>query len=298
MIGIEKSTLTIIVAVIVLLLTSLLISGCMDASDRSNGDAQNQLDSDTSEQTDDPETLFPEGMLEGLQKNGFLIESLDEIACDVTESGDHYIRYYGTYNGYIIIFAKSNATAIGEMNIAGKLFLCSNLFHIYAYRDGELYKLQDVYNDGLLSDENIAEIYEIHKRFEFRDRRWWHPSEISFPEEMLEGLQKNGFLIESLDEISCEIDPLSKTRYYGMYHEYIILFSAGEMRVNTEITVAGETFFHGDCFNIYAYKDGELYTLQEAYEKGILNEEDIKDIAEYHRQFEDDMCKISEELYE
>ena len=163
MIGIKRSTLTIIAALIVLLLTSLLISGCMDAADQPNGDAQNQLDSNTSEQTDEPETLFPEGMLEGLQKNGFLIESLDEI--------------------------------------------------------------------------------------------------------------------------SCEIDPSRETRYYGTYHDYVVFFSAGQMRVNTEITVAGETFFHGNYFNIFVYKDGDLYKIQEAYEKGILNEEDIKGIAEYHKRY-------------
>ena len=80
------------------------------------------------------------------------------------EGKEYGLRYYGTYNDYVIIFEGGILNCLGEVVIAGYLFRYSNDFYLYAYQDGEFYDFLDVYNQGLISDEDVKSIYEAHRR--------------------------------------------------------------------------------------------------------------------------------------
>ena len=45
-------------------------------------------------------------------------------------------------------------------------------------------------------------------------------------------------------------------------------------------------FIHpnGDCLDVYDSKDGKIYSLTEAYEKGLLSEENIKSVNELYKK--------------
>jgi hypothetical protein len=51
--------------------------------------------------------------------------------------------------------------------------------------------------------------------------------------------------------------------------------------------VAGEGFTHGEMFEIYAYKNESLITLESAYENGYLELGEVMIIADIHADFED-----------
>jgi hypothetical protein len=77
---------------------------------------------------------------------------------------------------------------------------------------------------------------------------------------------------------------LTDNVYYGSCRGCVILFCGGLLPSITELTVANERFIYSNVFSIWVYKNGEFITLEDAYAKGWLTDENIADIAEYHRQ--------------
>ena len=74
-------------------------------------------------------------------------------------------RYYGTFNGYIIFFVEHpsiGATIDADRGVGDFIFYHSGNFQIYAYKSGEFYTLEEAYRNGLLSDNQIEKIYNIH----------------------------------------------------------------------------------------------------------------------------------------
>ena len=78
-------------------------------------------------------------------------------------------------------------------------------------------------------------------------------------------------------------------RYYGTYSGYTVFFKSGSTtdRDNTDLTVAGQEFKYGSPFTIWAYKDGEFYDLEYAYNNGLLSRGQIRAIAKYHEKFQE-----------
>jgi hypothetical protein len=79
-------------------------------------------------------------------------------------------------------------------------------------------------------------------------------------------------------------------RYYGMFGDgYCILFQhvGWDIEFDCYQEVAGEGFTHSEMFEIYAYKNESLITLESAYENGYLELGEIMIIADIHADFED-----------
>ena len=74
-----------------------------------------------------------------------------------------WLCYYGSYNGYDIVFEQTMLTAQLTITIGGEKFVYSSHFILHAIKDGEFYKLQDVYAAGSISREDIAQIAAEHK---------------------------------------------------------------------------------------------------------------------------------------
>ena len=80
-------------------------------------------------------------------------------------------------------------------------------------------------------------------------------------------------------------------KYYGVYNGDCVPFTAridalfyvGAIR----FTVAGELFDFADGADVIeVWKNGDIFTLEEAYEKGYLTAEQIADIADMHRNYD------------
>ena len=99
-------------------------------------------------------------------------------------TGENYmygVQYYGTFGGYHIILSPKRAAvsmpssvAIGEYR-----FEYGDYFKLLAYKDGVAWYLGGVYKNGLLSDEQIGQIYQCYIRYsqEIYTRKAWEEHE-------------------------------------------------------------------------------------------------------------------------
>ena len=94
----------------------------------------------------------------------------------------------------------------------------------------------------------------------------------------------NAWLEERGREISW-YEAGGSNRYYGTYGEAVAIFSPGITDAIWEINVAGESLMWHSGFSISVYKEGKFCSLEEAYENGILTQENVKSIADYHGWF-------------
>ena len=76
------------------------------------------------------------------------------------------MRYYGTYNGYIVLFDSGPLCVMSEERIGKKVFYHGSNFNIYAYKDREFLLLKDIYEQGLISASELATIAQIHMEFQ------------------------------------------------------------------------------------------------------------------------------------
>ena len=53
-------------------------------------------------------------------------------------------------------------------------------------------------------------------------------------------------------------------------------------QVNRDIDVGGVMFHYRDGNSIEVWKDGEFYSLEEAYDKGHVSIENLQEVAERH----------------
>lgn len=104
-----------------------------------------------------------------------------------------------------------------------------------------------------------------------------------------------GSIEDALDEyIGFEVDhtwaspfsPRGCLRYYGAYGEMFVVFDESDMQMESREKIAEEVFWHCTSFSLYAYNNGNVIKLNEAYEQGLISAEDIAEIAKMHLQFD------------
>lgn len=74
---------------------------------------------------------------------------------------------------------------------------------------------------------------------------------------------------------------------YGVFDGCIVYFDLAQLPVESCIIVANCKFAYPSSFGIRVCKGGVLYMLDEAYEKGLISENDIELIAKRHKAVTD-----------
>ena len=80
---------------------------------------------------------------------------------------------------------------------------------------------------------------------------------------------------------------LDYCEYYGTYHGAVVFFVEGDTGEIWHINVAGKEFKWTSGANITVYKDGRFYSLEKAYEEGLLTERNIRSISRRHERNRD-----------
>lgn len=75
-------------------------------------------------------------------------------------------RYYGTENGYVIYCNRGALPFVCTIEIGEYEFSHSREFWLLAYKDGEVFELKELYEQGLISDDAIKTAWERHNAFE------------------------------------------------------------------------------------------------------------------------------------
>ncbi len=77
------------------------------------------------------------------------------------------LRYYGTFNGYHIIMCPLDSQLHLDwgVGIAGYGFVYLDSFELFAYKNGVVVPLKEVYVKGQLNDESIGKIHQCYERY-------------------------------------------------------------------------------------------------------------------------------------
>lgn len=73
--------------------------------------------------------------------------------------------YYGTFNDCVVWFAAGNTHAITDFELAGSRFYFTSGCTFTVCRDGKLIQLQEAYEQGFISAEDIAIVAERHAEY-------------------------------------------------------------------------------------------------------------------------------------
>ena len=93
---------------------------------------------------------------------------------------------------------------------------------------------------------------------------------------------------DAFDQWYSEVDGKSEdgVRYYGTYGEVDVLFEPTFGEAITVQRIGGVMIQHSNTFELYAFADGKLYDLQDAFAEGLIDEEAMQTVARLHVQYD------------
>ena len=193
---------------------------------------------------------------------------------DHVVSAEPYLEPYDvTIEGLRCSIAETILNVVGKITVADRVFLYPRSFYIDVTNeeDGREYDLSYAYKNGMMTYDGLSELYRIHVEYMIR--------KFGYTEETY---KKEAFVHYAFIG-SCEI---------GFAHE-----ETGEIEVKD---VAGSKFIFVHPFTIVVQKIGEedILDITEAYEAGLLTEEDVAEAARLHREFVISTFDFGEKLYE
>ena len=208
-------------------------------------------------------------------------------------------RYYGVYGDcHMVRLMPKSLSDISSCyeTVAGYSFYHYQYSPAYAYKDGEFYTLTQAYDGGLLSSEQI-------KTFRDSIDGGGKIIDTPIPEEYLSKTESTDPFFVSVpseadtpyinQRLACEIRTafnkwadeegytFSNTAIRGYAgkvadcHIFYIATPATDVFIIEEV-VAGYTFYRNGLFT---YSNGEVYSLLQAYEGGLLTKRDVYEVG-------------------
>ncbi len=202
---------------------------------------------------------------------------------------------YGKFDECIVIFSPTMLTVVSSETIADEVFSYGSSFALYGYHDGVFYSLEEAYEKGFITKDEVAIAAERHRTI-----GWYNglracyekaTAALRLPEE---DTRQN--IIEAFDDKDSSIAWLNldneeqfaslHLRSYGDFNGYtVLLMTLQSEDKNTQI-VADSSFESQMGFSLWAYYEETLYSLEEAYEKGFISQHDIGVAAARHNEVE------------
>lgn len=211
-------------------------------------------------------------------------------------------EYYGRYSGCEVFRAiySGGEEVMDAYYVAGykMLFPCLG-YSIYVHKDGNVLELDAAYEEGIVSESDVAQIAEKHNGVpaekadtpspDAKGDMEWRAVERSRKKELAE-LRREfvEFIWEAKPEYA-ELEPseVGFEAYFGEFdgwQAFLPLYKmnrTGYAAMYEYITIAGyEMYFPCLGYEIYVHKDGNFYELSEAYEKGYIGEDIVAAVAE------------------
>lgn len=266
---------------------ALLLSGCVAAQPGETTAPQNlaTVPTITQPQIQLPQTaVLTAEKMEEIENAWYAVMST-ELDGWYTEAGDTVtdgMRYYGTCGGYDVLFVPTHEDVETSLVIGGVTISEQNTFELYAYKDGQFQDLEDVYQQGLISVEELEGIKGVHLNVQ----RKLYPLFTKPGEDAeLYDLMKEAFLRQFVTKGDGTKEDLSII-YYGDYDGAHVAFINGIFIYTQAMTsekVGNLTFHYNTGQKLLLYYEGELMYLTQAYERGILSDDAV---AELHRAYE------------
>ena len=192
-------------------------------------------------------------------------------------SGGWKFRCYGSFNGVYAVIAdkkfmeyepKTTVEIVGTYTFVypneNKIQICAN---------GNFYSLSDAYKASIITDANLAEIYEIYTM----------SSKIK---EQFYALYGDKFA-----DVPNKYERIS-VMFHGIYDDVYVASIASDccsIVKSPSETVNGITFTWMQQYDLNVYCDGKFYTLTEAFENGLLTNEQLLEVHEKYNTAFDEM---------
>ena len=195
--------------------------------------------------------------------------------------------YYGTFGGAVVVMMDGfdHSDVCVDAVVADSVIHYGDSNTIQVWKNGVFYELNEAYERGLLTKNDVERIAVWHNHNTFLTK---------------EDIRRATALLTSPDAVTRrEIEdafaqknhsvkwPSADTNWcgtlcYGQFGSVMVLFEAGMFDWIETKTIAGVEFNYGSSFDLWGYHNGNLYTLQEAYDKGYITKEQVAEAAENH----------------
>ena len=216
-------------------------------------------------------------------------DSKQKTETDATDGYPSGTLYYKTANGYDILFSPGTLFGPFIEVIAGEAFGYSTSFHLFAYKDGEKLLLQDAYEAGLVTKEDIAAARDAHnQRLGLDNLNLADCCPAPVYKERQQRVEDAWLAAgnETFGTWYTEDTPDGDWRYYG---DYLMFYCGGEQEeVFTTIQIGDVTFSHPTTFQLYTLDVDmtTLITMEDFYDQyGYVNQ--IEEAAQLHKQTND-----------
>ena len=198
---------------------------------------------------------------------------------------------YGVFdNAYCLIIEESGECpcVVVEETVAGFTFEFSNPNHIMTvYCEGEFYRLSKAYENGILDESEIKELYYFYTKEEWGlDYSNYTPEQPSL--QVMANIQ-NAYFEKTYEEEHKDYynsPDQVHVEYYGSFNNaYCVMITCPLYEyasVMTEVTVGGYTFIFGSSNTMQVFFEGEFYGLKQAYEYGILDNKALFCLYNYY----------------
>ncbi len=251
-----------------LLLVASVFAGCAEAVLQDQNPAAQTPPTTTQRPTDVAADMLTEEKIQEIEQAWLAsMGELPQWYIDLQGRPAAGIRYYGTYNGFDILFKGTAVGADTTKTIGGVSFTYSNSFVLYAYADGVFYELEEAYADGLISQESLKAAADIHLGYENR---------VHGNSNVIEAM-KLAFLSKYVTDGDWSTKDLSVV-YYGEYDGAHVGFINGIFGYTQALCteMVGQYAFHYNTGQkLQVYYDGQIMGLKEAYDQGILSDEAV-----------------------
>lgn len=210
-----------------------------------------------------------------------LYNNLYEQGNDKTDTFKAFV-YYGEFNGAHVLLQIGQAMYVTSIIVDGYVFRCGTSFSILVYKDGALKKINDAYDIGWLTKDDIAYLAGYHK---YADN-WEIP--INTQPNLKPGeLDEETMAMFSYifhDWFSKPDVPFPKIYHYGNYDGAIVFFAEiGSKEEYTEETVkSGEIISCDRPFYFFIYQNGRLELNSSKLLHMYISDEAISEIVKYH----------------
>ena len=183
-------------------------------------------------------------------------------------------------------------TVTTEIDVAKYTFYFGDSNTMIVYDNGEFYSLTKAYENGILNDAEIEELYYFYNltKYDGRNPHAQNKNDINWYFSRNEEQIKNDYFEKTYQESTKEYynspDQVKITCYGVFDHEYYCIkvhippYAYDESY--HEYTIGKWTFVasnSGDWIKVYA--NGEFYSLSEAYDMDLLNNTDIEALHDY-----------------
>lgn len=262
------------------------------------GSGTAEASSDILESTNCEDEYLYDDYLEPIEGLESLPESLigeypfNEINSAITSNS-----YLGCFSGYYVVFYKAyefdgyGHDDVKVIDIGGYLFWGNHYAKMIAYKDDMVYELLDLYEEGIISDEQVNIVYlrynEYMKYFNpesiVLDYTTINDSDLQLINEAWERKFGNGQIYA---ETVYDTRNNNMSEYcFGKIND-VIVFRTNKTRsdnVNT-FKIADVKFSYGSPTEFWVYKDGDLYSLNDAYNMGCLTKEELEGISMFNSE--------------